>query len=76
MIHSHVELRHMEAHTDVANLKVLSHEEVEGGGGVAPDASHAAAAVSEEAETEVSTQLGILLEQHLGELNRNTEEFD
>lgn len=56
------------APTYVADLEILAHEEVERGAGVHADGADAAAAVSQEPQAEVSTELGVLLEQQLWEL--------
>lgn len=45
----------------VANLEVLAHEEVEGGAGMGADGADAAAAVAQEPQAEVGTQLRVLL---------------
>lgn len=64
------------AETYIANLEVLPHEQVERGGRVTPDGADAAAAVTQEAQAQVGTQLRVLLEQHLWELDQTTGEFD
>lgn len=59
-------------YTHIANLKVLPHQEVEGCAGVRSDGAYAAAAAPQQAQTQVSTLLGFLLEQQLGKLQRET----
>lgn len=54
--------------THVADLKVLSHEEVEWGAGVWAYRTDAAAAVSEKPEAQVRTLLGLFFEQEFREL--------
>lgn len=46
----------------VADLEILAHEEVERGAGVRADGGDAAAAVSQEPQAEVSTELRVLFE--------------
>lgn len=55
-------------HTHVADLEVLPHEQVQGGAGVGADGAHAAAAVAEQPQAQVSTLLGLLFKQELREL--------
>lgn len=57
----------------MANLEILAHEEVEGGAGVRANGADAAAAVSQEPQAEVGTQLRVLLEQQLWELPPRTK---
>lgn len=61
--------------TYISNLKVLPHEEVERGGGVTPDCADAAAAVTQETQAQVGTQLRVLFKQHLWELDKHTQVF-
>lgn len=56
------------ASTYMANLEILAHEEVEGGAGMCANGADAAAAVPQEPQAEVGTQLRVLLEQQLREL--------
>ena len=58
--------------THIADLEVLPHEQVERGGSVRADGADAAAAVSQQAQTQVSTLLRLLLKQQLGELHTHT----
>ena len=51
--------------THVANLEVLSHEQVEGGAGVGADGADAGTAVAEQAQAQVRTLLRLLLKQEL-----------
>lgn len=60
--------------THVPDLVVLAHEEVERGAGVRADGADAAAAVSQEPQAEVGTQLRVLLEQQLWELPGDPED--
>lgn len=53
----------------ISNLKVLSHEEVEGGACVGSDGADATATVPQEPQAQVSTLLGLLLKQQLWKLN-------
>lgn len=52
----------------ISNLKVLSHEEVEGGAGVGSDGANATATVPQEPQAQVSTLLCLLLKQQLWKL--------
>ncbi len=53
----------------ISNLKVLSHEEVEGGAGVGSDCADATATIPQEPQAQVSTLLGLLLKQQFWKLN-------
>lgn len=64
------------AQTYISDLKVLPHEQVERSGGVTPDGADAAAAVTQEAQAQVGTQLRVLLEQHLWELDETRQTFE
>lgn len=55
----------------VSNLKVLSHEQVEGGTRPGADVRHGRAAVSQEPGTQICTLLGLLEENKLRELVHN-----
>lgn len=57
----------------MADLEVLAHEEVERGAGVRADGADSAAAVSQEPQAEVGTQLCVFFEQQLRELPPRTE---
>lgn len=59
--------------THVANLKVLPHEEVEGGAGMGPDGTYAAAAAPQQSQTQISTLLRFFLEQKFRKLHRQRE---
>lgn len=53
----------------ISNLKVLSHEEVEGGTGMGSDGANATATIPQETQAQVSTLLCLLLKQQLWKLN-------
>lgn len=62
--------------TNVADLKVLPHEEVEGGAGVGSDGADAAAAAPQQSQTQVGTLLRLLLEQQFRKLQRRRGDTD
>ena len=53
----------------VADLKILPHEEVEGGAGVGADGADAAATAPQQPQAKVCTLLCLLLKQQLWELH-------
>lgn len=55
--------------THVANLKVLPHEEVQGGTGVGPNGTYAAAAAPQQSQTQISTLLCLLLKEQFRKLH-------
>lgn len=58
--------------TDVADLKVLPHKQVERRAGVGSDDADAAAAAPQQPQTQVSTLLGLLLKQQLRKLQKQS----
>lgn len=59
----------------ISNLKVLSHEEVEGGTGMGSDGANATATIPQETQAQVSTLLCLLLKQQLWKLNTHIKTF-
>lgn len=60
-------------YTDVADLKVLPHEQVERRAGVGSDDADAAAAAPQQPQTQVGTLLGLLLKQQFRKLQKQRE---
>lgn len=54
--------------THVSNLKVLPHEEVEGGAGVGSDGTYATAAAPQKSQAQVCTLLRLFFKQKFREL--------
>lgn len=61
--------------TYIANLKVLPHEEVEGGTGVGSDGAYAAAAAPQQSQAQISTLLRFLLKEQLRKLHGPREKL-